>query len=206
MEEVDAIQEDASGVLLAPGAARGLKYSICNRLSDAGNVRRRFALSIWQLSDFRILGAPGKSSSGFTLLELMLVVVLIGTLTAIAAPSLYRFADRARVAGAIGDIRTLQIEITGYEADGLGPPLTLAAIGRGEFLDPWGNPYQYFNHTTGPKGNRRKDQFLVPLNSDYDLGSMGKDGKSRPPLTAQASRDDIVRANDGGFIGLASSY
>ncbi|MFQ5988854.1 MAG: hypothetical protein ACE5K9_02950 [Candidatus Methylomirabilales bacterium] len=52
----------------------------------------------------------------------------------------------------------------------------------------------------------RKDQFLVPLNSDYDLYSKGKDGQSQPPLTAQARRDDIVRANDGGFVGLAPEY
>ena len=35
---------------------------------------------------------------------------------------------------------------------------------------------------------------------------MGKDGDSKAPLTAQASRDDIIRANDGGYIGLASGY
>jgi general secretion pathway protein G len=38
------------------------------------------------------------------------------------------------------------------------------------------------------------------------LYSMGKDEKSRPPLTAQMSRDDIVRANDGNFIGMAAEY
>ena len=55
-------------------------------------------------------------------------------------------------------------------------------------------------------GQARKDRFLVPLNSDYDLYSAGKDGKSRPPLSAQMSQDDIVRANDGAYIGLASQY
>ena len=37
----------------------------------------------------------------------------------------------------------------------------------------------------------------------------GKDGASQPPLTAQASRDDIIMANmanDGGFVGLAENY
>ncbi len=52
----------------------------------------------------------------------------------------------------------------------------------------------------------RKDRFLVPLNSDFDLYSKGPDRKSVPPLTAEASRDDIIRANDGGYIGLASEY
>jgi len=75
------------------------------------------------------------------------------------------------------------------------------------FLDPWGNPYQYLNFdTVKGVGSVRKDRFLVPLNTDYDLYSMGKDGKSQTPLTAAASHDDIVRANDGRYIGLASGY
>jgi general secretion pathway protein G len=47
---------------------------------------------------------------------------------------------------------------------------------------------------------------LVPINSTYDLYSMGKDGKTKAPITAQDSRDDIIRANDGLFIGLASDF
>jgi general secretion pathway protein G len=46
----------------------------------------------------------------------------------------------------------------------------------------------------------------VPINSDFDLYSLGKDGKSAGPLTALASRDDVILANDGRFVGLASDY
>jgi general secretion pathway protein G len=46
----------------------------------------------------------------------------------------------------------------------------------------------------------------VPINSDYDLYSVGKDGVSSGPLTAGPSRDDVIRANDGGFFGLARDY
>jgi general secretion pathway protein G len=35
---------------------------------------------------------------------------------------------------------------------------------------------------------------------------MGKDGKSQSPLTAKASRDDIIRANNGQYVGLAADY
>jgi general secretion pathway protein G len=74
-------------------------------------------------------------------------------------------------------------------------------------MDPWGNPYQYLNLTGGaPPGQARKDKFLVPINSTFDLYSMGPDGESQPPLTAEASRDDIIRANDGGYLGRASEY
>jgi len=38
------------------------------------------------------------------------------------------------------------------------------------------------------------------------LYSRGKDGDSSGPLSAKASRDDIVRANNGGFIGLGEDY
>lgn len=73
--------------------------------------------------------------------------------------------------------------------------------------DPWGNPYRYTNiANTKSKGKLRKDKSLVPLNTDYDLYSMGADGASQPPLTAKASRDDIVRANNGDFVGLATDY
>ena len=47
---------------------------------------------------------------------------------------------------------------------------------------------------------------LVPLNSTYDLYSKGKDGASASALNAHASGDDVIRANDGGYIGLASGY
>lgn len=55
-------------------------------------------------------------------------------------------------------------------------------------------------------GQVRKDRNLVPINSNFDLYSMGQDGQSRPPLTARVSRDDIIYANDGAFIGLAEDY
>jgi general secretion pathway protein G len=73
-------------------------------------------------------------------------------------------------------------------------------------LDPWGAPYVYLNLDGVPIGLMRKDQALVPINSDYDLYSKGPDGASVAPLTAMASRDDIVRGNNGAFIGVAADY
>lgn len=55
-------------------------------------------------------------------------------------------------------------------------------------------------------GSVRKDRFQVPINSDFDLYSMGPDGKSQGPLSAKASRDDVIRANDGAFIGIAAEF
>lgn len=76
-----------------------------------------------------------------------------------------------------------------------------------DLRDPWDNAYAYTN-IAEVKGNGklRKDRNLVPINSDYDLYSKGPDGESVGPLTAKKSRDDIIRANDGGFVGVAEDF
>ena len=56
------------------------------------------------------------------------------------------------------------------------------------------------------KSKPRKDHFLVPVNSDFDLYSMGEDRKSQAPFTAAASFDDIVRVDDGRYVGLVSEF
>lgn len=143
-----------------------------------------------------------RNQRGFTLVELVLVMGIVGTLASLAMPRLAEAAERARVARAIADIAILQVEIAAHEP----LPATLDEIGRGGLLDPWGNPYQYAR-LQGAKGAQpRKDKSLVPINSDFDLYSMGPDGRSVAPLTAKHSRDDIVRANDGGFVGRASDF
>ena len=146
---------------------------------------------------------------GWTLIELLLVCAIIGTLASLALPSLQQAIDHARVAKAIGDIGAIEAELAGFASSDDSLPTTLAGIDRGGYLDPWGNPYRYLRFPKGaktPVGQARKDRFLVPINSDYDLYSMGKDGATAAPLTAKASHDDVIRANDGGFIGLAAHY
>jgi general secretion pathway protein G len=86
-------------------------------------------------------------------------------------------------------------------------PCARQPVDRQRQLDPWDNPYHYTNlEAAKGKGSARKNKNLVPINSDFDLYSSGKDGASVSPLTAKASRDDIVRASDGRFVGLASDY
>jgi general secretion pathway protein G len=143
---------------------------------------------------------------GFTAIELLIALLIFGSLVGIAVPSYVEYLERARVAKAVGDIRIVDSEIQLYLFSNDKLPDTLADVGRERLLDPYGNPYEYANYERIPPGKRRKDRFLVPLNSDYDLYSSGRDGKSQPPLTAKASRDDIVRANDGSYVGLASNY
>jgi len=163
-------------------------------------------LSLRQWSQDR-LPAEKACCRGFTLIELLIVIAIIFTLVAIGTPIYGTALNKAKVARAIGDIRTISTEIGSYQLFNKNLPLSLADVGKENVLDPYGNPYEYLNFSTAKgKGNFRKDRFLVPLNSDYDLYSKGPDGDSVPPLTAAKSRDDIIRANDGGFIGPASEY
>lgn len=152
-------------------------------------------------------GAYPRAQRAFTLVELLLVAAILGVLTAIAFPGYERYQDQVKFTQAKADIVIIESALERYYANNLAYPDTLAQAGVGSMLDPWGNPYQYLNITTAKgKGQVRKDHKLVPINSDYDLYSMGKDGKSQSPLTAKASRDDIIRANNGQFVGLAADY
>ena len=149
--------------------------------------------------------------AGFTLVELLITIAILAVLAAIAVPSYSRYVDRAALAQATGDIRRLEVLIAQYQSDNQRLPSSLADIGKAAMLDPWKNPYQYLdlsslNVDKKLMGQVRKDKNLVPINSDYDLYSMGKDGKSRAPMTAADSRDDVVRASNGRFVGLASDY
>ncbi|MBI1822922.1 MAG: prepilin-type N-terminal cleavage/methylation domain-containing protein [Nitrospirae bacterium] len=149
-------------------------------------------------------------SKGFTLVELTIVLVILGILAAISIPLYSNYQEKMRIDQAKADIYILQLKIQAYYSERDQFPDTLADAGQAGYLDPWGNPYQYFRIANQKKStvmqNARKDHFLVPINSTYDLYSMGNDGQSKKPLTAKASHDDIIRANDGNYIGLASDY
>jgi general secretion pathway protein G len=141
------------------------------------------------------------------LVELAIVLVIIATLMVLAVPTYTNTLNNAKIARAVGDISTLEKDIATYEVANGAPPPSLDAIEQGTLLDPWKRPYQYLRFADAKgTGAMRKDRFLVPLNSTYDLYSLGKDGRSRPPLNANVSQDDIVRANDGAYVGLASGY
>jgi general secretion pathway protein G len=148
-----------------------------------------------------------RAAHGFSLPELLIVVAMLATLASIAVPVYSRALESARIAHAIAEIHTLNKEIFLYDTRKGKLPDTLADIERDEVIDPWGNPYEYLNFSgIKGKGKMRKDRFLVPLNSRYDLYSKGPDGDSKPPLNAKQSQDDIILANDGGYVGPASGY
>ena len=150
------------------------------------------------------------SPRGLTLIELLLVTAIVGILAAIVVPMSRGQIEKARLSEAIVGVREIELKITSFMALNGAPPDTLDQVGMAGKLDPWGNPYQYLRILGVPpnevRGQWRKDRFLVPINSDFDLYSEGADGTSTPPITARASRDDIIRAGEGNYIGLASDY
>ena len=137
----------------------------------------------------------------------MLASAIVGALAFIAVPQYQNYRERIRIAQAKQDIATMSAVIANHFVDARAYPDSLADVGLDDNRDPWGNPYGYLNlGAKGAKGHARKDHSLVPINTDFDLYSMGPDGRSVAPLTAKHSRDDIVRARDGAFIGLASEF
>ncbi len=115
----------------------------------------------------------------FTLIELMLVVIIIGILSAMIMPKLAGRSEQARVQAAKTDINAnLSLALDLYEMDMGGYPESLdylttkpsdGANWRGPYIkkkpvDPWGRPYVYKfpgEHNPGT----------------YDLYSLGKDGQ-----------------------------
>ena len=178
--------------------------------------------------------APRRRIAGFTLIELMLVVAIIGVLASLAGVRYLGYVEKARVARTIAEIRSIARLIDSLDVEDDGElPVDLAEIEVDSMVDPWGNPYHYLliqgglppgmsqaetelPHVAAPPdgggggGNviskARKDRFMVPINSDYDLYSAGADGQTKPTLQNPVSRDDVIRAGDGSYYGIAEHF
>ena len=147
---------------------------------------------------------PG--ASGLTLIELMLAVALLGILVTIALPFYKGYKERVRVAQAVTDISAMSAVASNYWNDTHSYPNGLADIGMASKLDPWGYPYVYYNVDANGKGHARKDHALNPLNTDFDLYSVGADGATKSQITQKDSLDDVIRASNGTYVGLASKF
>ena len=142
-----------------------------------------------KLSRFDVLVSPGRRSAmqmmqrGFTLIEIMVVVVIMGILAALVAPKLMGRTDDARMIAARQDIATIMQGLKLYRLDNQRYPITEQGLQAliikpvtgpdangwktGGYLDkmpkdPWGNPYQYLS--PGIKG-------------EIDVFSLGADGQ-----------------------------
>jgi general secretion pathway protein G len=145
--------------------------------------------------------------AAFTLIEVVSVIAIIAVIAGIAIPSYGDYRARALNAQARADIVLIDTQIARYEVTtNGGMPDSLDQVG-GAPLDPWGNPYQFLNlRDPANLHDARMDHNLHPINTDYDLYSMGPDGRSVKPLTGAPSRDDIIRGRNGRFIGVATDF
>jgi general secretion pathway protein G len=149
-----------------------------------------------------------QQAGGFSIAELLLILAIIAIVSSIAYPAYQGHVETSLVSRVIEEMKEIELIVENYKLDNGAYPDSLEDVGV-NLLDPWGNPYQYLpieGATKKAKGHQRKDHNLVPINSDFDLYSMGEDGASAPPLTAARSRDDIVRANNGTYYGYGSDY
>ena len=135
-----------------------------------------------------------RSSAGFTLIEVMVVVVILGILAAIVVPKIMDRPDQARITKARQDIRALESALNLYRLDNYAYPSTdegLEALVNppgnkdtgnwkdGGYLDrlpndPWDNPYQYLN----PGQHGAIDIYSLGIDrqpSDDDIGNWGLD-------------------------------
>ncbi len=138
------------------------------------------------MTHFKLFARRGLQA-GFTLIELMVVLVIIGVLAALIVPNVLDRADDARVMAARTDVNNLMQAVKLYKLDNQRAPTAeqglQALIAKptsgpipGNWKpyleklpnDPWGRPYQYLN--PGVKG----EVDVMSLGADGQAGGEGK--------------------------------
>lgn len=152
------------------------------------------------------------SQKAMTLIELMLVIAVLGVIVTIAIPSYRSYIDKTNNALAASQLVAIKSVIERFYLEKHRYPATLLEIAAtlpNNGLDPWDNKYVYLNIADNwpqSRGPSRKDRNINPINTQYDLYSMGKDGLTKKQVSQKDSLDDVILARDGRFIGLAADF
>ena len=150
-----------------------------------------------------------RGSRAYSLAEFAVVLLIVSLMVSMIPPVYFHFMDEAKSEESEQGLEQIAGLIDDFYLKNGHYPDSLDEVFSPVPLDPWGRPYEYLRIDGGSvkgKGKLRKDKNLVPINSDYDLYSKGPDGESVSPLTANPSRDDIVRGRNGKFFGTATDY
>lgn len=139
-------------------------------------------------------------NGGFTLVELIVVTAVLGILAAMAIPNFNEYSRTAKNNACLSELRTIEKTIAVYVIEKNALPNSLNDIGLASRLDPWKRPYQYTNLSIAG-AVPLEDIAGVVLNLDFDLYSFGEDGSSSSVSGDPGNADDIVRSNDGAFVG-----
>jgi general secretion pathway protein G len=150
----------------------------------------------------RLASSRSVEITGFTLIELLIVMAIIATLSTIGFYQYSSFIERTKVTKAIADIQQIAQLVEDFNELHGRYPNELSELNKGEFKDPWGNAYEYVLIGNDTKDRWRSDRQDNPINTYFDLWSRGSDGESKKQVRAAQSRDDIIRAWDGSFVGL----
>jgi general secretion pathway protein G len=138
------------------------------------------------------------SQRGFTLVEMIVVVAVLGILVAIVIPSLLSAVDRSRQRRSMADMANLAKANGMYQVDSGRYVAALADLQPAYMQivpvnDAWGTPWQYT-----PAGNQRS----------YELRSFGKDGAAgpaAPPLWINEPFEPDIVMNTGQFTQMPAS-
>ena len=124
-----------------------------------------------------------KKIEGFTLIELMLVLVIIGTLATIILPHIGGEAKRSKIIAAQAEVENIGIALDRFELDAGSYPSTGEGLGalmiNPGSVEDWGGPYLKGSQDKLKDSWSRPYQYLCPgiHNPDsYDLESYGPDG------------------------------
>lgn len=121
-----------------------------------------------------------KNKKGFTLIEMMLVVVIISILVTVVLPRLTGKTEQARISAAKLQIETIGMALDSFELDNGRYPNTTEGL-NGLMVNPgnlkkWNGPYLKKDIVTDPWGNAYVYTSPGTHNNDYDLYSLGPNG------------------------------